>query len=139
MRFDVFISAARRPVQSLKRRTKAMRFHANHISTSVAGDYCQAMFEASEDATEPDSPYLIIQRQFEMPDGGRCYIESHNEEYIGHFRVRRIDFRPDGISVEIGRARNNVIDVTFSMTTSAFEEAVPVIKIISGEIEPQCS
>ena len=94
---------------------------------------------ACEDSTGPDSPYLIIQRQFEMPDGGKCYIETQNAEYIGHFRVRRIDFRPDGISVEIGRSRNNVIDVTFSMTTSAFEEAVPVLKIISGEIEPECS
>jgi len=115
-----------------------MRFHANHVSTSIAGDYYRAMFEASEDSTEPDSPYLIIQRQFEMPDGGKCYIETHNQEYIGHFRVRRLDFRPNGISVEIGRSTNNVIEVTFSLTTSAFEEAVPVLKIISGEMEPEC-
>ena len=114
-----------------------MRFHANHVSTSVTGDYYQAMFEASEDSTEPDSPYLIIQRQFEMRDGGRCYIETNNEGYIGHFRLHRVDFRPDGISVEIGRSRNNLIEVTFSMTSSAFEEAVTVIKIISGEIEPE--
>jgi hypothetical protein len=117
----------------------AMRFQANHVSTSVAGDYYQVMFEASEDSTEPDSPYLIIQRQFEMPDGGKCYIETHNEEYIGHFRLRRVDFRPDGISVEIGRSRNNAIDVTFGLTSSAFEEVVPVLKIISGDIEPECS
>lgn len=113
-----------------------MRFHANYVSTSVSGDYYQAMFEASEDSTEPDSPYLLIQRQFEIPNGGKCYIETHNEEYRGHFLVRRIDFRPDGVLVEIGRLRNNVINVTFNMTTSAFEEAVPVLKIISGEIEP---
>ena len=113
-----------------------MRFHANHVSTSVSGDYYQIMFEANEDSAELDGPYLIIQRQFEMPDGGRCYIETHDEEYVGHFQMRHIDFRPDGISVEIGRSKNNVIDVTFDMTTSAFEEAVPVLKIISGEMEP---
>jgi hypothetical protein len=33
-----------------------MRFHANYISTSVAGDYYQAMFAAEEDADDPDSP-----------------------------------------------------------------------------------
>ena len=115
-----------------------MRFHANHVSTSVAGDYYQAMFEASEDSTAPDSPYLLIQRQFEMPDGGECYIETHDEEYIGHFRIRRIDFRPDSISIAIGRSKNNTIDVSFSMTTSAFEEASQIVKIISGEIEPPC-
>lgn len=116
-----------------------MRFHANHVSTSVAGDYYQVMFEANEYSTEPDSPYLIIQRQFELPDGGKCYIETHSEEYIGHFSLRRVDFRPDGISVEICRSRNSVIDVTFSMTSSAFEEAVPVLKVISGEVEPENS
>ena len=116
-----------------------MRFHANHVSTSVSGDYYQVMFDASEDSIDPDSPYLIIQRQFEMPDGGKCYIETHNEEYIGHFRVRRVDFRPDGISIEIGRSRNKIIDVTFSMTASAFEAALPVLKIISGEIDPELS
>ena len=116
-----------------------MRFHANHVSTSVSGDYYQATFEANEASSELDGPYLIIQRQFEMPDGGRCYIETHQEEYIGHFQVRRIDFRPDGISVEIGRSRDNFIDVTFHLTTSAFEEAMPVLKIISGEIEPPLS
>jgi len=123
---------------TLEHGKNAMQFHANHVSTSVAGDYYQAMFEASEDSTDPDSPYLLIQRQFEMPDGGECYIETHNEENIGHFRVRRIDFRPDGISVEIGRSKNNFVTVTFRITTSAFEEALPILKIISGEKEPPC-
>jgi hypothetical protein len=113
-----------------------MRFHANHVSTSVSGDYYQATFEANEASAELGGPYLIIQRQFEMPDGDRCYIETHQEEYAGHFQLLRIDFRPDRISVEIGRSRDNIIDVTFNMTTSAFEEAMPVLKIISGEIEP---
>jgi len=26
-----------------------MRFHANHVSSSISGDYYQAMFEAEED------------------------------------------------------------------------------------------
>ena len=115
-----------------------MQFHANHVSTSVAGDYFQAMFEASEDSTDPDSPYLLIQRQFEMPDGGKCYIETHNEEYIGHFHVRRIDFTPDGISVEMARSTNNIVNVTFSITALVFEEALPIIKIITGQMEPPC-
>lgn len=115
----------------------AMRFHANHVSTSVAGDYFQATFEANEDSIDPESPYLIIQRQFEFPDGGKCYIETHNVEYIGHFRLRCVDFRPGGISVEISRSRNKVIDVTFNMSSSAFAEAETVIKTIIGEMEPE--
>jgi hypothetical protein len=61
-----------------------MRFRANYISASVSGDYCQAMFAAS-DTDESDSPCLLIQRQFETPDGSECYIETHDEKYVGHF------------------------------------------------------
>jgi hypothetical protein len=47
-----------------------MHFHANYVSTSVFGDgdYYQATFEAEQDVDDPDSPYLLIQRQFEDPD-----------------------------------------------------------------------
>jgi hypothetical protein len=61
-----------------------MRFQANYVSISVSGDYYyQAMFEAEEDTTDPDSPYLLIQRQFETSDDGRwCYIETHDEKAL---------------------------------------------------------
>src|SRR5262245_31363621 len=46
-----------------------MHFHANYVSTSAFGDgdYYQATFEAEQDTDDPDSPYLLIQRQFEDP------------------------------------------------------------------------
>src|SRR5215471_12064743 len=47
-----------------------MRFHANYVSTSVFGDYYQAMFEAEQDSDDVDSPYLLVQRQFEDPTIG---------------------------------------------------------------------
>jgi hypothetical protein len=71
-----------------------MDFRANYVSTSVAGDYYQAMFEAEQDADDPDSPYLLIQRQFEDPDDNWCYIETHDEKYCGHFLLPRVDFAP---------------------------------------------
>jgi hypothetical protein len=72
-----------------------MHFHANYVSTSVFGDgdYYQATFEAEQDADDPDSPYLLIQRQFEDPDDHLCYIETHDEKYCGHFRLQRVDSR----------------------------------------------
>jgi hypothetical protein len=69
-----------------------MRFHANYISTSVSGDYYQAMFEAEKDTDDPLSPYLLIQRQFEIPDEGMCYVETHDDKYIGHFLLQRVEF-----------------------------------------------
>ena len=115
-----------------------MHFHANYVSTSVAGDgdYYPAMFEAEQDADDPDSAYLLIQRQFEDPDDHRCYIETHDEKYRGHFLLRRVDFTTQKLSIEIDRLRDYLISVTFAMVATEFAEASQVIKIISGEIEP---
>jgi hypothetical protein len=108
-----------------------MRFRANHISTSVAGDYYQAMFAAEEDTDDPDSPYLLLQRQFEMPDGGECYIEMHDRDYSGHFLLRRVEFTRQELLIEFGRPTDNLINVTFDMTISIFRKTSRVMKIIS--------
>lgn len=94
------------------------------------------VFETREDAGGPHSPYLIIQRQFEDPDGGLCYVETHDEKYIGHFRVRRIDLSPTRIVLEIDRPEANVVEVTFDMASSEFKPLARVVDIITGAIEP---
>jgi hypothetical protein len=138
---DGLASASHRQTRSrtlaLARDTRTMRFHANHVSSSASGDYYQAMFEAEEDTNDPNSPYLLIQRQFETSDGGRCYIETHDEKYIGHFLLRRVEFTPERLSIEFDRPSDNLVSVTFSMAVSDFEEASQVIKIISGEVDLQ--
>ena len=116
---DGVASASHRQIRSrtlaLARDTRTMRFHANHVSSSISGDYYQAMFEAEEDTNDPDSPYLLIQRQFETSDGGRCYIETHDEKYIGHFLLRRVEFTPERLLIEFDRPSDNLVSVTFSM------------------------
>ena len=94
-----------------------MHFHANYVSTSVFGDgdYYQATFEAEQDTDDPDSPYLLIQRQFEDPDDDRCYIETHDEKYSGHFVLRRVDFTLQKLSIELDRPRNNFVSMTFAI------------------------
>src|SRR5215469_10410419 len=83
-----------------------MDFHANYVSTSVAGDgdYYQAMFEAEQDSDDPDSPYLLMQRQFEDPDDNWCYIETHDEKYCGHFSIAARRVRPAEV---VDRARSS--------------------------------
>jgi hypothetical protein len=107
-----------------------MQFHANHISTSIAGDYCQAMFAAEEDVGDSDSPYLVLQPQFETPDGGEYYIETHDKNYCGHFRLSRVEFTPEKLSIEFDRPMDNVINVTFDMTIADFKKASRVVKTI---------
>jgi hypothetical protein len=123
-------------MSNVKRGEITVRFHANHVSASVAGDYYQALFEVNTESTDGNSPYLLIQRQFEMPDDDECYVETHNEEYIGHFRLRRLEFNQNGIYIEIDRSRDQSIHVTFAITPAEFEEVAAVLKIISGETEP---
>ena len=110
-------------------------FHANYVSTSVFGDedYFQAAFEAEQDTDDPDSPYLLIQRQFEDPDDDGCYIETHDENYRGHFLLRHVDFTPEKLSIELDRPRDNFVSVTFAMVETEFAEASQVLKIISGD------
>jgi hypothetical protein len=93
-----------------------MHFHANYVSTSAFGDgdYYQAMFQVEQDTDDPDSPYLLIQRQFEDPDDNRCYIEMHDEKYCGHFLLPRVDFTPQKLSIELDRPRDNLVSVTFA-------------------------
>ena len=108
-----------------------MRFQANYVSTSVSGDYYQAMFAAEKDSDDTDSPYLLIQRQFEMPDDGECYIEMHDREYSGHFLLRRVEFTRQELLIEFDRPMDNLINVAFDMTISNFRKASRVMKIIS--------
>jgi hypothetical protein len=82
-----------------------MQLHANYVSASMAGDYYSATFE-EEDPGQLETPYLIIQRQFEDPRDNGCYIETHNPEYCGHFRVRRIEFTVERLLVELDRPRD---------------------------------
>ena len=107
-----------------------MRFHANHISTSIAGDYCQVMFAAEQDAGDSESPYLVLQPQFDTPDGGEYYIETHDKNYCGHFRLHRVEFTPEKLSIDFDRPMDNVINVTFDMTIAAFKKASRVVKTI---------
>ena len=117
-----------------------MKFHAKHVSTdsSVGGDYYQVSFSVEDDDDDltSDSPYLLIQRDFEPPCDARCYVEMHDERYCGHFLLRHIDFTPEGLTIELDRKIDNRILVTFRLGSSEFEKASHVIKIISGEIEP---
>ncbi|SRR5258706_8484169 len=120
-----------------------MRFHANYVSTSVAGDYYQATFATEEDTDDTndtddtDMPHLIIQRQFEEPEDETCYIETHDQKYSGHFLVRRIEFTSRSLVIEFDRPSDNQISVTFHMDPPEFAVASRVMKIISGEIEPE--
>jgi hypothetical protein len=113
-----------------------MRFHAKYVFAAESGDYYQVSFETEDpgdDATDPpgpDSPYLIIQRQFEMPDGGRCYVERHDHGYVGHYRLKLIAFSPTHLVVAIERKSDTHVEVTYALDAAEFNEVQRVMNMI---------
>ena len=120
-----------------------MRFYAPSVSSSANGDYYQLWLGPDEsedeeaDPYEVNGPYLIVQRQFEMPDGGRCCIETHDESYIGHFPLRLTEFSRTRLAFEIMRKANTYVEVAFTLNAPQFEEVRRVAEIVFGLREPE--
>lgn len=116
-----------------------MKFHAPHVSASVSGDYYQLYLGPDEDEEsdpyEVSGPYLLVQREFEM-SGMRCYIETENESYIGHFSLSLVEFSSTLLSFDILRTNNTHVEVTFALDASEFEEVRRVAEVIFGLREP---
>ncbi|HLG17635.1 MAG TPA: hypothetical protein VJH03_24540 [Blastocatellia bacterium] len=109
----------------------------------AAGDYYQLWLgpEESEDEVadpyEVKGPYLIVQRQLEMPDRGRCYIETHDKDYIGHFPLRLTEMSRTRLVFEIARKTNNHVEVSFAVEASEFEDVRRIAEIVFGLREPE--
>ncbi len=104
---------------------------AHHASASEDGDYFQVAFEEREE--EEGSPYLLIQRQFEDEDGDVCYLESHDEKFVGHFRIR---------SARLGRRRFLIVvnqtleaDVALDINEQTFHEIKRVLRIMIPQMQ----
>jgi hypothetical protein len=113
-----------------------MRFHAKYVSAGEAGDYYQVSFDAkdpgedSSDPRGPDGPYLIVQRQFETPDDGQCYVETHDHGYVGHFHLRLTEFTRRRFAFEIARNRDTHVEVSCSLGAVEFKEPERIVNII---------
>lgn len=120
-----------------------MQFHAPSVSISAEGDYFQlflgpsALEEDETDQYEVKGPYLLVQRQFETPDGGRCYIEALNEEFIGHFLLRLTELSRTHLAFEIARKSHTQVDISFELNAAEFEEVRGVAEVIFGLREPE--
>lgn len=91
-----------------------MRIRAASVSASANGDYYQLWLgptEPEEGETDPHEvtyPYLIVQRDFEMPDDGQCYIETHDQGHIGHFPLRLTELSRTRLAFEIVRKKRTL-------------------------------
>jgi hypothetical protein len=119
-----------------------MKLDAKRISATASGDYYQILLDSEDrneeqlDPLDQPAPYLMVQCQFEFSDGGKCYVESDNDEYIGHFKLKLVEFSPTRLAFEIERRNHNHVEVCFALPTAEFGEALPIVEVIFGIREP---
>jgi len=104
-----------------------VKIQLDHVSAAEAGDYYQVHFEAADDG---DGRYVLIQRQFEDVDGGLCYLETHNQEYIGHFKVVRATLDRHRFCLELRRKKSSQVEVTFETNEPTYIEVSRILRII---------
>ncbi len=104
-----------------------MKIRLDHVSASESGDYFQVLFQAAEDE---DAAYVLIQRQFEGPDGGLCYLEAHDQDYIGHSKVVRASLARNRFCLELRRPEAADVEVTFKATEEKYKEVARVMRVM---------
>jgi hypothetical protein len=91
------------PNQSVRISATMTEFSFSNVTVaSSGGEYFQVSFADKEDS---DDAYFLIQRQFESPDRGHVYIESHQRILCGHFKIRKAELRRDHASTPVKRNR----------------------------------
>ncbi|MGI9284431.1 MAG: hypothetical protein ACR2P1_03530 [Pseudomonadales bacterium] len=106
-------------------------FEFKTVSVTKSGDYYQVLFHDGLDTD--DEPYFMIQRQFEFPDGGVCYFESHDEDLIEHCKAKSALLSTNALSISYGKAQHRNIDITFGLQDTRFQELASTLTEMISE------
>lgn len=102
--------------------------HAKHVSASEqGGEYFQVLFE---EEGESDDAYFLIQRQFEIPDDGSCYVETHKEEARGRFKIRQARLSRNRLQIRLPHLSEAEWDLTFALNDDDYEQMKSVLGAI---------
>jgi hypothetical protein len=85
------------------------------------------LFEGELDGAEA---YVLIQRQFELPDGGLCYVESHDKDYIGHFKVTHAELGRNRLFLKLARRTAAELEVVFNTTDQNWRQVARIMRIM---------
>jgi hypothetical protein len=110
-------------------------FHCGYVSASeFGGDHFQVLFAKTQESHE-DEDYLVVQRQFEMPDKGRCYVETNDKDNCGHFVIRNARLTRNQFEFEFGNRPARTMKVSFGTTDSAYADAKRMLQIMIPDLE----
>ena len=87
--------------------------------SSSGGEYFEVLFVDSENS---EDSYFLIQRQFESPDGGFLYVESHNRALCGHFRIRKAELGRNLFNLELGCEPAERIQIKFQANGTRYSQ-----------------
>ena len=104
-----------------------------HTSVASSGDeYFQVLFDERADGTDGDRPYFLLQRQFESPDGGRVYVESHDRNLCGHVRVIRAVLSADVLRLSLASRPPRDVAIRFQADPRRHQALTETLRIILG-------
>ena len=102
------------------------KLHAKRVTTSESGgEYFQVLFEKE---WESGKAYFLIQRQFEIPDDGKCYIETHVPEACGHFRIHFAELDRNRFRIQLPGKEE--WDIAFDTNDDIYEEVKSILRAI---------
>jgi hypothetical protein len=106
--------------------------HCGYVSASESGDYFQVLFGRTRDS---DEGYLLVQRQFELSDGGKCYVETDDLDFTGHFRLRNARLTRSQFEFEFGNRQTRKMKVSFTATDSAYGDVKRTLQIVIPDLD----
>ena len=110
------------------------KLHANYVSASGAGgEFFQVLFEENQSENEDEyvstDKYFLIQRQFEFPDNGECYIETQEPSECGEFLISFSKLSRDKFCIQLPEQPSKW-EISFETDDDNFEEVKRILKII---------
>ncbi len=112
--------------------TNTRELDCAHVSSSDDGIGFQVLFHKTQDS---DEGYLLLQRHFEPPDSGECYVETDDLDSCGHFHIRSAQLSRNWFRIGYGDAPMMQIKVSFKATDSDFDEVKRVLQIMISNLE----
>ena len=96
---------------------------------------CQVIFSDTEPQFEnEDEKYILIQKFFDDDIDeieNYCYIESHEENIIGHYDKLEATLKRDFLELKL---KNRIIKIYFEIKEKQFKELKSVLKIIFHDL-----
>ncbi len=108
-------------------------FSLPYVSVANSGDeYFHVSFEERKDGSVDDGPYILMQRQFESPDGGRVYVESHQRNLCGHVRITRATLSSGLLRVGLGGRPPRNVEIRFDANPRRQRQLARMLTVIIG-------